>query len=319
MSIFQRTIKLVLATTIAIILAQLFGLAFATSAGVIAILSILDTRKSTLTIAWRRFLSALLALVIAVVLFSILGYHIWVISLYMMLYVPLAYHWKLESGIPPITVLILHLYSLESILLTHIMNEVSLLFIGTGVALALNAYMPSKQARIDAYHLEVEEGLRAILNALARLLKNGDGSNKGELIDKLEETLTKALELVYIESDNQIFQSTNYQVHYFEMRREQEKILKGMAESIRSLTLKSEESQLLAQLFEGTADQLSQENPATALLTQLHEFRDHFRERALPETREEFESRALLFQLLGDLERFIQLKVDFYSSYQLSE
>lgn len=319
MSIFQRTIKLVLATTIAIILAQLFGLAFATSAGVIAILSILDTRKSTLTIAWRRLLSALLALVIAVVLFSILGYHIRVISLYMMLYVPLAYHWKLESGIPPITVLILHLYSLESILLTHIMNEVSLLFIGTGVALALNAYMPSKQARIDAYHLEVEEGLRAILNALARLLKNGDGSNKGELIDKLEETLTKALELVYIESDNQIFQSTNYQVHYFEMRREQEKILKRMAESIRSLTLKSEESQLLAQLFEGTADQLSQENPATALLTKLHEFRDHFRERALPETREEFESRALLFQLLGDLERFIQLKVDFYSSYQLSE
>lgn len=66
-----------------------------------------------------------------------------------------------------------------------------------------------------------------------------------------------------------------------------------------------------------TAQQLSQENPGESLLVNLHDFKSHFRERALPVTRVEFESRALLFQLLVDLERFIQLKVDFYGLYHI--
>lgn len=317
MSIFQRTVKLVLATTIAIIIAQLMGLTFATAAGVIAILSVLETRRSTVKIAEKRFLSTGLALMIAITLFYVFGYHIWVISLYIAFYIPLAYYWKLESGIAPVTVLVLHLYTQQSILPSLVFNEVALLVVGTGTALVLNLYMSSKQGKIDDYHLAVEKDLRAILMQFAMFLRNGDGTHNGDLIDDLEQNLSEALELVYIESNNQLFQSTNYQVHYFEMRREQEKILKEMAESIAMLDLQSEESQILAQLFEGTAQQLSQENPGESLLEDLHDFKRHFRERALPMTRVEFESRSLLFQLLVDLERFIQLKVDFYCSYHL--
>ncbi|MBZ4265694.1 aromatic acid exporter family protein, partial [Streptococcus pneumoniae] len=40
-----------------------------------------------------------------------------------------------------------------------------------------------------------------------------------------------------------------------------------------------------------------------------------FRNRSLPKTREEFETRATLLQLLRELENFIQLKVDFYQRY----
>ena len=35
----------------------------------------------------------------------------------------------------------------------------------------------------------------------------------------------------------------------------------------------------------------------------------------LPKTREEFETRATLLQLLRDLETFIQVKVDFYQQF----
>lgn len=37
-----------------------------------------------------------------------------------------------------------------------------------------------------------------------------------------------------------------------------------------------------------------------------------FRKRDLPQSRAEFEGRALLFQLLNDMRLFTQLKVDFY-------
>ncbi|MBF0844793.1 aromatic acid exporter family protein, partial [Streptococcus danieliae] len=35
----------------------------------------------------------------------------------------------------------------------------------------------------------------------------------------------------------------------------------------------------------------------------------------LPQSREEFETRALLLQLLKDLQTFVQLKVDFANHY----
>ena len=40
-----------------------------------------------------------------------------------------------------------------------------------------------------------------------------------------------------------------------------------------------------------------------------------FAKRPLPKTREEFETRATLLQLLRDLETFIQVKVDFYQQF----
>ena len=68
---------------------------------------------------------------------------------------------------------------------------------------------------------------------------------------------------------------------------------------------------ILAQLFKKTAQQLSQENPAQNLLDDITQYLAIFRERPLPKTREEFETRATLLQLLRDLETFIQVKVDF--------
>ena len=72
---------------------------------------------------------------------------------------------------------------------------------------------------------------------------------------------------------------------------------------------------ILAQLFKKTAQQLSQENPAQELLNDISQYLAIFRERPLPKTREEFETRATLLQLLRDLETFIQVKVDFYQQF----
>ena len=72
---------------------------------------------------------------------------------------------------------------------------------------------------------------------------------------------------------------------------------------------------ILAQLFKKTAQQLRQENPAQDLLDDITQYLAIFRDRPLPKTREEFETRATLLQLLRDLETFIQVKVDFYQQF----
>lgn len=316
MSTFHRTVKLVLAMVLAIALADYFGLSYTTSAGIIAILSVLDTRRSSIKIAGQRFVSALIGLGICTVLFALFGYQLWVVSVYMAIYVPLAYLLDVAVGIPPITVLVLHLYLEKTVSPGWLWNELALFLIGAGVALVLNLYMPSKQSEIEAYHNKVEEKLKAILMRFNDFLLQGDGTNEAVLIGELDQLLSEAQQLVYLEHNNQLFQQTNYQVHYFDMRMEQSKLLRHMALNVNSCQLESRESVIVAHLFYATADQLSQTNPAKHLLLDIAEFREVFRQRPLPKTRDEFETRAVLFQLLNDLERFIQLKVDFYNVYR---
>ncbi|HEM4386061.1 TPA: aromatic acid exporter family protein [Streptococcus suis] len=316
MSLSLRTIKLIFATVLAIYLATALGLSYATAAGIIAILSVLDTRKSSFKMARNRLFSTLLALTIAVLTFALFGFGIWTLGIYLALYVPLAYRFNWEAGIAPSTVLVTHLLLEQDISLIFLGNELMLFLIGAGLALLFNLYMPSQEKKIQAYHDQVEDLLKQILLRFEAFLLNGDGRNEAELITQLDKTLDEALKVVYLDRHNQLFQQTNYQVHYFEMRAAQNKILRTMAGNINKCLLEGRENVILSSLFERAAQQLSRENSAKELLLDIELFHATFRERPLPQTREEFETRATLFQLLHDMEAFIRLKVDFYEVYK---
>ncbi|HEP1836543.1 TPA: aromatic acid exporter family protein [Streptococcus suis] len=319
MSLSLRTIKLIFATVLAIYLAIALGLSYATAAGIIAILSVLDTRKSSFKMARNRLFSTLLALTIAVLTFALFGFGIWTLGIYLALYVPLAYRFNWEAGIAPSTVLVTHLLLEQDISLIFLGNELTLFLIGAGLALLFNLYMPSQEKKIQAYHDQVEDLLKQILLRFEAFLLNGDGRNEAELITQLDQTLAQALKVVYLDRHNQLFQQTNYQVHYFEMRAAQNKILRTMAGNINKCLLEGRENVILSSLFERAAQQLSRENSAKELLLDIELFHATFRERPLPQTREEFETRATLFQLLHDMEAFIRLKVDFYEVYKDQE
>ncbi|HFI0394095.1 TPA: aromatic acid exporter family protein [Streptococcus suis] len=316
MSLSLRTIKLIFATVLAIYLATALGLSYATAAGIIAILSVLDTRKSSFKMARNRLFSTLLALTIAVLTLTLFGFGIWTLGIYLALYVPLAYRFNWEAGIAPSTVLVTHLLLEQDISLIFLGNELALFLIGAGLALLFNLYMPSQEKKIQAYHDQVEDLLKQILLRFEAFLLNGDGRNEAELITQLDKTLDEALKVVYLDRHNQLFQQTNYQVHYFEMRAAQNKILRTMAGNINKCLLEGRENVILSSLFERAAQQLSRENSAKELLLDIELFHATFRERPLPQTREEFETRATLFQLLHDMEAFIRLKVDFYEVYK---
>ena len=315
MSISQRTIKLILATCLACLVASFLDLSSAVSAGIIALLSLSDTRRSTLKLAHNRFFSMILALTIGVLAFQLLGFHLWSLGLYLALYIPIAYKMGLEIGITPSSVLVGHLLVQESISLTLLINEFLLFAIGTGFALLVNLYMPSGEEEISHYYTLVEEKLKNILLRFNYYLSRGDGRNKAQLVDELDSLLKEALRLVYLDHSNHLFHQTDYHIHYFEMRQSQSRILRNMAQQINTCQLAASETLILAQLFSKIAGQLSQTNPASSLLNDIERFLEVFRNRSLPKTREEFETRATLLQLLREAKTFIQVKVDFYQKY----
>ncbi|MCY7216755.1 aromatic acid exporter family protein [Streptococcus cristatus] len=316
MSLLQRTIKLTLATCLAAWLADFLGLTYSTSAGIIAILSVSDTRRSTAKLAGNRFLSTLLALAIGSLAFHFLGFHLGALAIYIAIYVPLAFRLGWEIGITPSTVLVTHLLLEKSTSWSLLGNELALFLIGTSFALLANLYMPSRQQEINSYHEQVKEQLKKILLRFEYFLKSGDGRNDATLIKELDTLLQEALQLVYLDHSNHLFHQTNYHIHYFEMRQAQNRILEDMAGNINNCQLAASESLILARLFSKTAQQLSQENPAHELVEEIETCLAVFRERPLPKTRQEFETRAMLLQLLRDLETFIKIKVEFYQNYQ---
>ena len=316
MSISQRTTKLILATCLACLLAYFLNLSSAVSAGIIALLSLSDTRRSTLKLARNRLFSMLLALIIGVFAFHLSGFHIWSLGLYLALYVPLAYRMGWEIGITPSSVLVSHLLVQESSSLDLLVNEFLLFAIGTGFALLVNLYMPSREEEIQHYHTLVEEKLKDILQRFKYYLSRGDGRNRAQLVDELDSLLEEAIRLVYLDHSDHLFHQTDYHIHYFEMRQRQSRILRNMAQQINTCHLAASESLILAQLFSKIAGQLSQTNPASDLLDEIERYLEVFRNRSLPKTREEFETRATLLQLLRESKTFIHVKVDFYQKYK---
>lgn len=66
MNKIERTIKITIATLVAIVIASYLHLNNASSAGIIAILSVLETKQSTLKVALQRLLAFILAFSIAI-------------------------------------------------------------------------------------------------------------------------------------------------------------------------------------------------------------------------------------------------------------
>lgn len=314
MSLPLRSFKIAVAAFVAILIANYVGLSYAISAGIIAILSVLDTNKSSWRIAVQRVISTVLALAIAAVLFQFLGFEVHVFALYLVFYVPLAYTFGVESGITPCSVLVTHLLAEQSVSWNLISNELLLMLIGAGIAIIVNLYMPSKQTRFLALMDDADTKMKEILVHISEALLHNSIINQTEL-DILDTLLDQASDLVLTETENRPWKETYYYSNYFEMRKNQTRILRYIHQNISLCTIPVKEGKILAGLLYLTANQLHQNNTGEFLLEDIRLLLNEFRNSQLPQTREEFENRALLFQILNDFTRFIQRKKSFYDEY----
>lgn len=314
MTVSLRTIKIAFATTIAILLAQAFQLDYSVSAGVIAILSVLDTKKSSVAIALQRVGSTILALGVATLLFQFFGFNTLIFGLYLLIYIPLAYKFKVEVGIAPCSVLVSHLLLEQSTSIGWLINEFSLMVIGTGIAILFNLYMPSKENQINQLRDEIEHKMKQVLIGFDSILRKGYTNEKVEvLLKELYTDLKQAEKTAYTEYNNQLFsQNQDYMIQYFDMRQQQVKILAEMSTDLSNCSLPTKQNIVLAHLFHQTANQLHESNPVVDLKKDINSLLNDFRNSDLPKTREEFENRATLFILLTDFTRFIQIKKDFF-------
>ena len=148
MRIGLRTIKTAIASVIAMMVAEFLQLNYATAAGVIAILSLGNTKKDSLYTGLGRIFSLGLATVVAFVCFHIIGYNPFAFGIYLLLFIPLAVKLKVTEGIVVNSVLVTHYLVEQSFSIQLLTNEFLLLTIGVGAALLLNSYMPNREKMV---------------------------------------------------------------------------------------------------------------------------------------------------------------------------
>ena len=307
--------KVIVSAFVALLVAQALNLSTPSAAAIIAILSVMDTKKVSLAATGQRLAAAVLALVIGMGIFAIFGFDVMSFGLYLLCYIPLAYLLKVDIGVAPSTVLVIHLWTQQQLTFEIFVNELLLVTIGAGVAILLNWYMPSYRQEIERVREEIEDKMREVLLKMSGFLTIGNGKNDGEVLQLLKEKLSEAREYVRLEAENHLTKEVTYDYQYFEMRRDQSKLLEIMATNLNEFRWDGEEMAILSEMFKQTAQQLAEQNTASQLIDDIEDLLEQFRERPLPQTRREFEKRAQLYQLLRDLKRFVQLKVDFFQTY----
>lgn len=309
---YVKTLKIAFGCILAYLLAESFHLSYSTSVITITLLSILNTRKETLLIAWKRVLAFCFAVFTALLLFPLLDYSPLSIFLYLSVYYPVCQIGKFTEGFSMSTVLILHLWKEQTIQLTSIQNEACLMALGILMSFLMNLYMPSRIHLIRTAQREIEAQFSEILRTMSTaIFENKENESITEGLKVLKNTLSETLVHAIYTENNELFHDMSYYPLYLNMRREQYELLVRIAHNLPRLRESYAQTASVASLFHMTADSMNEYNNAEELLYTLSEMRTVFQSAPLPATRPEFESRAVLYEIVNELQELLLLKLRF--------
>lgn len=311
MRIGLRTIKTAIASVIAMMIAEFLQLNYPTAAGVIAILSLGNTKKDSLYTGLGRIFSLGLATVVAFVCFHIIGYNSFAFGIYLLLFIPLAVKLKVTEGIVVNSVLVTHYLVEQSFSVQLLTNEFLLLTIGVGAALLLNSYMPNREKMVKEEQIVVEDLFRKLIWDLSKSFQQIDNTQLSADCEKLMKTIRSAQTKAKLLSKDRYFDVNPYFEEYFLMRGSQVRILKDMIDLQAKISLDAKYTKQMQLLLEKTALSFDEENDGTQLLEDLDAIYMFYQALQLPDNRKEFENRARLFQFLQSFQSFIELKSEF--------
>lgn len=310
-----RVLRITLGCSLSIAIAMSLDLQNNISAGIITLLSIQNTKKETITLALQRFVAFGVATAIAYGCFGLLRYNVWSFGAYMLIFTSFCYYFKLESVIAICSVLITHFWIQESMHPLFILNEFLILLIGAGIGVILNLFLSRKIGAITQVQEQIEDKMREILHKMAVIIESKVSENSiSQEMETLEKTLDTALTKAYDTMNNTLTSDMRYYVQYVTLRRSQYTILQRIWQNLSNITWIPEQAHLLAEHFRNIAGSFQEYNNAIDLLMDWEHTKAIFRNDTLPKTREEFEVRAILFQVFNDIEHFLLLKKEFSES-----
>ena len=313
--VYNLAFKMAISATIALLIGNILGLQYATVGAVIAILSIQDTRKKALIISYKRIVACSMGILLSVILYSLLGNEALIFGLFLIILIPLTSRLKAQEGMVPAVVLSTHFLVAKNITIALIFNEILLMIIGIGVAAIANIFMPSLEDKFKNDKEWIEEHYRIIISKMSKsLITHTVDIDEQKIINEVEQRLYESNETAYKIVNNHFFKSSSYYTDYINMRINQFDTIKRMRLHFQRFNIPVEQMNVMADFTLCVAENISEMNDCKSLLRDLDILRSEFKKMELPKTREEFESRAQLLQFLNDMEEFLLIKRNFFTT-----
>lgn len=311
MKIGYRTLKTALGTALSIFIAQSLNLQFYVSSGILTILSIQVTRKRSLQGSINRFISCLLSFALGAIFFDLIGYNPLAVVLLILVYLPILVRLKLQETFPNASVIILHLYTSKSVTIPLFWNELQLITIGIGIGLLMNLYMPSNDRTLKVLQEKIEGNFAKILMEYAIYLRVGESTWVGKEMIDTPILLRQAKELALQKLENYLIRQQEAEYAYFELREKQFELLERMLPIVSRLNHDVPQGRQLSEFVEELSQNIHPENTAYIFLEKIAALRTEVKKTELPQTREEFETRASLFYLLNEFEQYLYIKQNY--------
>ncbi|GIP10950.1 aromatic acid exporter family protein [Paenibacillus macerans] len=304
----MRIVKTAIATLLAILIAEFTGVDGALSAGLLAILGVDVTRKRSLVTISARFFASILGLILAFILFYVLGFHIWVLAIYILIAFPLIAKARFKEGIVTSSVVVFRVFGGEEVSWHVMLTQVELLIIGLGSALLVNfLYMPKPEEKLMEIRRQVDGRFSVIFRQIAASLRDPyhlwDGKELTEAAKLVDEGLSAARRAV----ENQMIFPNEAWTVYFYMRKQQLDRIEGMLELISQVYQRMPQGEIAALLFDRLSIDVSQEEYTGITERMLAELEQQFKTMELPSSREEFEIRSAILQLCRELSLYLEV------------
>ena len=306
-----RTIKTAVGAGLAIWIASLLDLEFATFAAIIVIMCIEKTKKKTLITIKDKFFASLLSLILGALLFELLGYNPIVFSLFIILFVPLLVRAHIQGGFVTSMVVVLHVYTVKDANWAIFLNELYIIFIGMGIALLVNSFMPNLKRDIEIFKKEIEQKFEIILFEFSAHLRDSMRNWDGKEILEVEELINQSKSIAIQDVENHLLRKQNKDYYYLEMREDQLELLKHMMKIVAifsSSSLDVKQKEMIAEFLENLSRNVHSGDTTDISLNELEDLNALIRKMDLPKTREEFEVRANLFYLIFEMKNYLNIK-----------
>ena len=307
-----KSIKIAIAAVLSIAIAGELGLRYSATAGIITVLSIQNTKKETIKSARNRTLAYVCALLLAGLLFRILGFTLPAFAAYLFFFSLLCLYAGWGEAIAMDSVLITHFLSEQSFSTALIINESALFFIGTTVGILVNMHLRRKKDEFQRLSDKVDQQIKGIFNRMSCYLSTDDKDSCGpDYLLPLKDSLREAKACALNNYNNALFKKDTYEVDYIEMRRQQSLLLVEIYDNIKSISCLPKEAEEVAALLKGIEEGYHRTNSVGGLLDDLNSLLLKLKDHELPADREEFEARAILFYILKQLRKLLFIKREF--------
>ncbi len=311
-----KAFKIALAAVLSILTADLLGLKYAVTAGLITVLSIQNTKRETLRTARNRGLAFLCALIIAFLCFQLFGFSITAFIVYLFLFASVCLTARWGEAIAMDSVLISHFLAEQSFHIEWIINEVLLFLIGVFFGILINLHLRKRGDEFERLSRQVDEEIKGIIHRMAENLRREDKTGyHSDCFVRLEDKIKDAKECALRNWNNTFFNQSSYELDYIRMRENQSRVLVNIYKSIIRINGLPVQTIKVAEFFKSIEAQYHRDNDVAELLNVLEEMLLGMKYETLPISREEFEARAILFYILKELDEFLLLKNRFVQKY----